>query len=318
MRFFSCLLLVLLTALRSVAQGDAVATAKLDGAEITVGDQSRLFIEVRHSAQASKITWAAIPDSINHLEVLEKGKIDTVTQGDVVTYKQRLLVTGFDSGLYQLPALVFTVTPAGGGPYTVQTDSFRILVNTVAVDTTKPFKGIKDIIYVKATWRDYIWYIAGGFGLVLIAVLITIYLLRRKKPAPVVPEGPKETVQEKTLRVLGELEAKQLWQQGKVKEYYTELTDIVRTYIEERFNTPAMELTTDQLLYKAAMHRELQPYQVLLGNILTTADLAKFAKAQPLPQEHTASIEAARQFVVNSKPVVVVTETENNNNNPAK
>ena len=108
-------------------------------------------------------------------------------------------------------------------------------------------------------------------------------------------------------RRLDELEKKNLWQSDRIKEYYTELTDIIRIYIEDRFNTPAMELTTDELLYKAKMHKSLQPYRQLLETILTTADLAKFAKAQPLPEEHTTAMENARQFVISSKPVVTET-----------
>jgi hypothetical protein len=109
------------------------------------------------------------------------------------------------------------------------------------------------------------------------------------------------------LRLLAELEAQQLWQKQQVKEYYVALTDIVRNYLEARFNTAVMELTTDELLYKAQMHRELQPYHSLLSDILHTADLAKFAKAQPLPQEHTDAIDKARLLVERSKPAIVTT-----------
>jgi hypothetical protein len=110
--------------------------------------------------------------------------------------------------------------------------------------------------------------------------------------------------------MLSELESKQLWQQQQVKEYYIELTDIVRNYIEDRFKTPAMELTTDELLQKAKVHRDLIPYYGLLSIILQTADLAKFAKAQPLPQEHTDAIDKARELVVSSKPIIVVAPTD--------
>jgi len=89
-----------------------------------------------------------------------------------------------------------------------------------------------------------------------------------------------------------------------------ELTDIVRNYIEARFSTSALELTTDELLYKVQLHRELQPYYALLADILHTADLAKFAKAEPLPQEHTAAMDKAKQLVAASKPVIIETPIE--------
>ena len=71
-----------------------------------------------------------------------------------------------------------------------------------------------------------------------------------------------------------------------------------------------MELTTDELLYKAQLLKDLQPYQSVLSVILTTADLAKFAKAQPLPQEHTGAMEKAKEFVNSSRPVIIDLPTE--------
>jgi len=291
-----------------LAQGTAKAEARLDARQISVGDQARLFIEVQNDPSTGRVEWAVIPDSFNSLEVVERGKIDTLRQGQGVTYRQRLIITGFDSGMFKVPPVVFSIIPNSGAPYTVQTDSFNLLVQTVAVDTTKGFRGIKGIVYVKSTWMDYLPYIIGGALLLVLIIVALVYYLRKKKVAPPVPQGPVESLQDKTLRMLAELEARQLWQKTKVKEYYIELTDIVRNYIEERFNTPAMELTTDELLYKAQLLKDLQPYVSILSVILTTADLAKFAKAQPLPQEHTDVMEKAREFVSSSRPVIIETQ----------
>ncbi len=146
----------------SFAQGDAKAGARLDANQIVVGDQARLFIQVQNNPSLGRLQWATIPDSFNNLEIVERGKIDTTRQGDIVTYRQRLLITGFDSGVFKIPAFVFPVIPNTGAAYTVQTDSFGLLVQTVEVDTTKGFKGIKGIVYVKSNWLDYIWFIVGG------------------------------------------------------------------------------------------------------------------------------------------------------------
>jgi hypothetical protein len=149
----------------------------------------------------------------------------------------------------------------------------------------------------------------GGVIFLVLLVFVILYFLRNKKIAQPKPQGPPETLQERALRLLSELDTKQLWQKKQVKQYYIELTDIVRSYIEERFSTPAMELTTDELLYKAQLHKELQPYHGLLSGILHMADLAKFAKAEPLPEEHTDAMEKAKQFIERSKPVVIVPAT---------
>jgi hypothetical protein len=300
-----CIVLIALSAVGvSLAQGDARVTARMDATQVTVGDQARMFIEVQNKPSAGRLQWATIPDSFNNLEIVEKGKIDTLTNGDVVTYKQRLLITGFDSGLFKIPAFVFSVIPNQGTSYTIQTDSFGLLVQTVAVDTTKGFKGIKGVMYVKYNWLDYIWYIVAGIVLLALVIGLTIYFVKKRKNRPV-PQGPVESLQEYTLRMLGELDSKQLWQKKQVKEYYVQLTDIVRNYIEQRFNTQAMEITTDELLDKVQLHRELLQYYGILADILHTADLAKFAKAQPLQQEHTEAMAKAKQFVDTSRPVII-------------
>ena len=285
------------------AQGDAHVSARMDARQILVGDQLRFFIQLQHNPSLSRVQWAVIPDTFNSLEVVERGKIDTVKEGDLVTYRQRINITGFDSGTFKIPAFVFPVMPVSGTAYTVQTDSLPLLVQTVPVDTTKGFKGIKGIIYVRSTWRDYIWYIVGGLIFLGLFAFVIIYFVRNKKVKAPKPVGPQETLQEKALRLLSELESKQLWQKKQVKEYYVELTDIVRNYIEQRFRTPAMELTTDELLEKAITNRDMQPFQTILADILRMADLAKFAKAQPLPQEHTDSMAKARLFITSSKPI---------------
>lgn len=302
-RTYLSLIFFTLFAVTASAQ-DATVKARVDATQVTVGDQVKLFIEASHNAKQSRLQWAAIADTFNSLEVVEKGKIDTLKNGDLVTYKQRLLVSGYDSGMFKIPAFQFAVMPVTGTPYTIQTDSFQLLVQTVPVDTTKPFKGIKGIMNVKSSWMDYIWLIIGGIVLIVLTAVVVYYFKKNKKvPMPVVDKTPKETLQQRTLRLLNELEEQKLWQANRIKEYYIGLTDILRGYIEERFNTPALELTTDELLQTARTHPEMRKHYDQLGSILYTADLAKFAKAQPLVHEHTSTMEYTKQFVINTPPV---------------
>ncbi|MCB0697547.1 MAG: hypothetical protein KDC07_09300 [Chitinophagaceae bacterium] len=297
------ILLALLPGLKAVAQPQV--SAKVDARQITVGDQLRMFIEAKPDKN-ERLIWATIPDTFNNLEVVEKGKIDTVNTDGITTYKQRLLITGWDSGMFTIPSFEFTSAPKSGAPYTVATDSFAVIVQTIPVDTTQPFRPIADIMEVKTTWRDYIWYILGGLLAAGLIAFVIYYFSKNKKVAAPVQAPPKyvETPNEKALRLLAELEQKQLWQHDQVKQYYTELTDILRVYIEERFRTPAMELTSDELLLVIRRHKEMMRHYDALSMVLSTADMAKFAKAQPLPQEHTDAFEYTQQFVQTTKPVV--------------
>ena len=284
------------------AQGDASVKVSVIQSKILVGDQLSYTIEAKHDAGKSRLQLASIPDTFNNLEVIERGKIDTGTQGDVTIYRQTLLITGFDSGVYVIPSFVFPVVPNSGTAYSLQTDALPVLVQTVAVDTTKPFRDIKDIIPIETTWRDYLWLIIAAIALLVLVIVLIIYLKNRKtKPKPPPPSPPVEPLHMQALRMLSTLEQKQLWQSGKVKQYYIGLTDILRSYIEARFNTPTMELTTDELLDSIKDHPELRPYTNALAALLRKADLVKFAKAQPAEEEHMLAMEQSVQFVNDTK-----------------
>lgn len=286
----------------AMAQPDI--SAKVDAKKITIGDQVRLFIEAT-PVDGEQLVWAVIPDTFNNLEVVEQGKIDTVRSNEgEITYKQRLLITGWDSGMYAIPPFQFTSVPDNAEPYQVFTDSFQILVQTVDVDTTKPFKPIKEILPVEYSWKDFIWYIVGGVIALGLIIFLIYYFMKNKgvKAPPRKAREPQETPNQKAMRMLHELEQKQLWQNDHIKQYYTELTDILRVYIEERFGTPTMELTTGELLAVAGRHRELNRYIDKMAMVLETADMAKFAKAQPLPQEHTQAFDNTKYIVEHTKP----------------
>jgi len=287
------------------AQSDAQATLSGDPLRMAVGDQSRVFLSVQHDPALSSVVWPAVPDSFGKLEIVEKGKIDTVKTGRFTQYRQRLLVTGFDSGEFIIPAFQVAVTPKGGSPYQLTTSQLNILVQTLDVDTTKPIKPIKGILAVPSSWMDYIWYIVGA--VILLGVALFFMLRRKPKPAPAAPPPPPAPLHVRTLQALDALEQQGLWQRGEVKEYYVQLTDILRGYIEARFAVPAMERTTDELTAAARKHAELCRHVDPLYSILSTADMAKFARAQPMPDEHVAALRKTRDFVTATIPRETVT-----------
>ena len=279
-------LLLLTGSKAAMAQAYVAATATASAHTVAVGDHVNIFLNVQNKPAFANVQWAMIPDSLQHLEILERGRIDTVKQGEVVVYKQKIVVTGFDSGQFYFPALQFAILPKSGAAYTLNTDSIAVVVQTLAVDTTKDFKPIKGIIYVNSTWRDYLWLIIGGGIFLLLIGFVLVYFLRNKGvKAPVAALVITETLQEKAMKMLNALEAEQLWQKGNIKEYYVRLTEIVRGYIEARFNTPALELTTDALIDKARMEKDLIPIARPLETILQTPTLPNL----PRPSQHRRS-----------------------------
>jgi hypothetical protein len=297
---------VLLTPLflfSKVGAQSKIIDAKIDAQQIVLGDQLRYFVSATVDTTQVKLCWASFPDTFNTLEIVEKGKIDTQRNGAVVTYKQRLLITGFDSGSFLIPRFQFLSIHKNGRLDSLFSDSFRLMVNTVVVDTSKEFKAIKNIVQIQSSWLDNWLLIVVVLLTIIITAFLVVYVLnKRKNKAKEQVAELVETYHQRSLRLLHELDKKELWQQDKVKDYYTELSEIVRHYIEQRFKTNAMELTTDELLRKAKKHREMAMFRNSLKPLLEAADLAKFAKANPLPEEHIEAMQLALDFVKVSAP----------------
>ena len=302
-RLFLTLFILLAQSLNAwKASAQATIAVKTDAQQISVGDAMHYFVTAIVDSTISQLRWACYPDTFNTLEITEKGKIDTTRSGSILTFKQRLLITGFDSGSFIIPRFAFFAQQKNGVVDTLFTDSLRLLVNTVPVDTTKPFKGIKGVAEVTTSWMDNLPMIIAIIIALIVGALLVFYFMKNKKTKQPIVAANEETYHQRTLRLLQELDNKELWQQDRIKEYYTELSEIIRQYIETRFQTNAMELTTDELLRKAKKHREMASFSKSLRPLLEAADLAKFAKANPLPEEHIEALALAIGFVKISKP----------------
>ncbi|MBS1615170.1 MAG: hypothetical protein JST06_03535 [Bacteroidetes bacterium] len=281
---------------------DVSASLRTNDSKLLVGDQARVFLSAQCDLAKSHIQWPQIPDSFGKLEVIRKDKIDTSRKGSLVVYSQRFLVSGWDSLDAFIPAFHIQVLPVSGNPFFIQTDSLLLQVRTVPVDTTQAFKGLKGIMHVTLNWRDYIGWILAGAVLLLALIGFIIWRKTRKKPQVIIPPPPPEPIHEKALRLLANLETEGLWQRGEVKEYYICLTDILRNYVEARFNIPALERTTDELTAAAGKHSELCLQVQRLHGILATADMAKFARAQPTAAEHVAAMQDTKDLILASIP----------------
>ena len=270
--------------------------ASIDSRSITIGDPLHLFLEVTHHEQDGKLLWPALPQ-LSGLEITDTGKVDSLAGANgQVLYKQKLTLTGFDSGAYVVPPVTFTVQTPDGQVHTYQTDSAVISVQTIAVDTTKPVRPIKDIIQVPKVWWEYWpWALAA-----LLAGVVIFFLwrwLRKRARTPRKSRKPLEQPHEKALRMLEEMSLEAYEEKGMLKEYYTDLTNILRIYLEERYNIAAAELTTDDLLKLAKQNRELKKIRQELKQVFVMADLAKFAKAVPDHAEQVACMDAATRMI---------------------
>lgn len=296
-------LLVAASLLQAQAQTPQVS-AKIDSPDILIGQRFHLTLEVQSHPGDAQVSWTVIPDTFNHIQVLQRDKMDTLTQARETIFSQKITLTSFDSGLWKIPGFLFRVIQKNDSPavYT-STDSLFVSVNTVPVDTTQPFKPIKAIRNVPFDIRDYLLYILIGLGAAILAVILVLYLVKRKKPQkPPPPPPPREKPYDTALKALEKLESEKLWQQDQVKLYYVLLTDILRTYLEDQFGITAPEQTTDELMLSIKKVTVVSQQKDQLESILNTADLVKFAKMQPVASDHEDCMKKALEILEWTRP----------------
>ncbi|HBB91557.1 MAG: hypothetical protein A2X22_06100 [Bacteroidetes bacterium GWF2_49_14] len=280
-------------------------TARIDTTRMLIGDQVNLWLELD---QASKqiIHFPSPGDSIaGKIEVLSASRPDTIAHTKQSwKLRQRIVLTAFDTGFYVIPPFVFRFAD---GSDSLKTAALGLEVLGIPVDTTKGITDIKAPYEIPVSFVEVVPYLVVGLLLVLIILLYIRYIRKKRKqledaPRPEIPPVPAHIW---ALGELDELVREKLWQQGKVKLYYSRLTDILRRYIELRFLFPAMEQTTDEIMSDFRKAGNLpENISLELFNLLQLADLVKFAKWNPVAEEHESSQKSSYDFVLRTKPVV--------------
>lgn len=287
------------------------ATARLDSTNILIGDQVKLFLEIDHP-KTVEVEFPQVPDSINNglIEVLSRSGIDTFEMDDEKFMKQirAYTITSFDSGHYRIPPYWFKID-LDGITDSIPSNGVTLNVYSMQIDTTRGPTDIKMPYDAPLTLKEVTPYILGVILIGAIIFFLLYSIKRKKKNQPIFarPPKPKEPAHIVALRELDRIKAEKIWQQGKTKQYYSELTDALREYIEDRFEIRAMEQVTDEILDSFRAQKDLlnQKNFANLSQILRLADLVKFAKYTPLPDDDNLSLVNAYFFVNETKKEVV-------------
>ena len=297
--------ILVLTFTLGFAQQTPKVKAEIDTTNIRIGEQFNYKLTV------DGIENVILPklENLKGLEVVDSTKVDTIKNQLI----QKFVLTGFDSGAYYIPQQqVFIKNRA------YLTDSLLINVATVAVDTTKqklfPIKAIVDEPMVLDDFKPYVWWVV--LALAIIGLLLYYFVFRKKKEEieeVIIPALPPY---EEAMEKLKELDGKLLWQNNQVKKYYSELTDIVRSYIERELKVPALESTTDELIETLSDFEKTETIVttketiIKLKKLLQEADLVKFAKSKPLAEEIEEDRKDAEDVVNNLKPKPIIVEED--------
>ncbi len=279
-------------------------SARTDSTVYRIGDWVYLHIDGTVPANVDTIA-PAVKDSIGQYEVLGVDR-------DPKKWSWTVRLMTVDTGTVFIPPVPFLYRTKGDTtPQVAYTNPVALTVNSIPVDSKGDIKDIKPPVSSPWTFQDILPYLIGL--LVLAAAGVAYYYYRKKqreKLASYVPPKPKIAPHTAALYALRELEDKKLWQSGKVKEYYSEVTDIIRTFFEGRWNFIALELTTDEILqHMKGIHESEQVWDEMQSFFLV-ADLVKFAKFNPTPAENEKELRWAYDIVRAMTPAPATAEEE--------
>ncbi|PIF70015.1 BatD family protein [Flavobacterium sp. 2] len=292
------------------AQQKQVETS-IDTTKNKIGAEFKLTLKTTVNSN-SKVVFPKLK-KIGALEVIQSYPIDTIKKNDTYELIKKYGLTQFDSGKYVIPSVQILIDKK---PYL--SDSIKVEVANVKVDTLQQkMYDIKDISTVDNGIGDWWKYVLALIIILGIGAFVYWYVKKHQKKK--IEEEVYKTPIEKATSLLNNLEQKELVQKGEIKEYYSELTDIARNYIEEAIHIPAMESTTSELIeaIRTASTKKkmaLTPETVEnLERVLRQADLVKFAKSKPLDFEITDDRNKIQKVILtldNAIPTEVPAEEE--------
>ncbi len=304
------ILLTVVTTVSSIGFSQSV-TLKADRDSIVIGEPVQLTISVRKKDQASAI-WPAftkgdsLPKGFEVLEVLPKQVSNN--KNDLVT--QQLTITSFNPGNHFIDPII--IQDSNG---VITSNVLMIKVGLIDADTTQTIRDIKPIKEPQITFSDHWWsfvqwlkanwYIALAI-LVGLVLLIWFLFFKKKKDVqeaidkPIVQE-PKIPAHIKALKTLAFMREHKSWETEDLKTYNDKLTDVVKEYIEDRYEYNAKERTTNEILYRIDKEAIPEIQRQNLKKLLTLSDLVKFAKQKPSEEENISILNDAVDFVNTTK-----------------
>lgn len=283
------------------AQDAPGVSAVLEPQRIRIGEHATITLGTKTGGGA--VAWPSIGDTLTaRVEVIAISPVDTLDEdaSDGLELVRRITITSFDSGFWAIPPFRLSLDgrPVETAPLLLQVDGFPVPEDTEPAD----IRPIVRLPFSLIWWARQHWTLTASAALMAMAIAALALLLKRKRMAAAqeAPEAPPQPLHQRMLEQLDALERERLWQQGQHKAYQSRLTDLLRGYIEEHYQVPALERTTDELMQELRVSALTAEQRTLLGNMLRSADLVKFAKAIPTPQENEQLMASARRFILES------------------
>jgi hypothetical protein len=299
-RFFASILFFILSC---NLLGQFKVEVKTDTTDYLIGDFIQLIIKAEFSKEYS-LQEPSFRDSLKKFEIIKEETAKYDTNQSNITYQKNITLAYYDSAEVYIPAFTFVLTQQGDtSKKYFSSDSIAIRVHSLEVKADEEIKDIKQPIKIPLNiWEILLWAL-----IIIVAVALIFFIVKRVL-------SKKKVVQEKpdiilpphvvALMKLEELEKERLWQAGKVKEYHSRITEIIREYFEKRFSFPALELTSSEQIQYLEKIPEAQNIIKTTEEFFTNADLVKFAKFNPVPDLNQIMMSQAKDIVSSTIPVV--------------
>jgi len=264
--------------------------ASVDRDKILIGEPITLTLQA-YTPLGENISWFAL-DTIPRFEFIRKGKLDTIENVDNKKLEQTLIITSFDSG-----AVVFAPLELKVGDRSYFTDSILIDVAYKDFDPAAEYKDIKSIQEVDDNSSDYIPWIIGA--VTVLAIALIAWLMRKKKKQAglstiAVPALPPY---EEAMKALSAINDRDWTQPLATKNYYTELNDIFRVYVNRAMGITSLEKTNDELIVQLKQSGMSKDSFSHLAQSLRMSDFVKFARYQPQQAENEENVEVIRSSI---------------------
>lgn len=282
----------------SAGQAQVGAKATIDSASMFVGGKRTIHLRVNY-VPGIRLLEPGIHaiDTSEAIELLSSTPWDTtLSNGNAIVLEKDLLLTAWDSGYFELPPIPVAYAVQSGID-TVFTQPLTLQVYLTPPDTAA-LMPLKPIIGEPLKAEDFIPYLIGLLAAIAFSAILW-GILRRKKQAPEAPPPPAPVAVQPhalALEKYRQLEEAQLWQKGLVKEYHTQLTFILREYLEARFGILALESATSEIAEQME-HKVPETLRGEMTALLNTSDMVKFAKAEPPDSIHPQLLDNARKFI---------------------
>ena len=274
-------------------------TAGTDTSDYLVGDYIQFSIKAEYG-EGIRVSPPSLSDKLGQLEVI---KVLPVSFEDGKNVQQfNYIIAGYDSARIVIPPIPITYFIENNSePQTAQTNEVVVFIHTLEVLPSADIKDIKQPIRIPFDWLFW-----GIILLVLLVIGLVAYLLYKKFRKPIeeikfVKRTPPVPIYVIALRALDKLDEKKLWQQGKIKDYHSEITEIIRHYFEDRYNFNSLEMTTAQSMQVLNRVMDNQKLIDTTEKFLENADMVKFAKFVPLPSVNEEMMKQAYDIVKKTK-----------------